>query len=110
MCKSNLNGGCVWQKEAVARHIYASVSFGLHVLLIRSCNNESDWLIAGENTYPMIPGNARKCTNPYYVHGQSKWRFCVNITYFSVFLCVCFFFFFFSYNKPFYNYLPELRP
>ena len=32
--------------------------------LARSCNNESDWLIPGENTYPMIPGDAILWTIP----------------------------------------------
>ena len=30
----------------------------------RSCNNESDWLIPGENTHPTIPGDRLKCTIP----------------------------------------------
>ena len=42
--------------------IYARVRLGLG--LARSCNNESDWLILGENTYPMIPGDGVKCTIP----------------------------------------------
>ena len=30
----------------------------------RPCNNESDWLIPGENTHPTIPGDSFKCTIP----------------------------------------------
>ena len=30
--------------------------------LARSSNNESDWLIPGENTRPTIPGESFKCT------------------------------------------------
>ena len=38
---------------------YASVSVGSG--LAQYCKNESDWLIAGGNTCPMIPGDAVKC-------------------------------------------------
>ena len=43
------------------------VMLGLGKGLTRSCNYESDWLISGENTNPMIPGmelNVRFTTVP----------------------------------------------
>ena len=60
------------------------LGYGKH--LARSCNNESDWLIPGENTYPMIPGDGVKRTIPrvreYLVWGRDAYRsflclFCV---------------------------------
>ena len=40
--------------------IYARISLWLG--LARPCNNESDWLIHGENMWQVIPGDAIKCT------------------------------------------------
>ena len=44
--------GAVFPKDFILNYL------GLN----RSCDNESDWPIPGENTYPMIPGDAIKCT------------------------------------------------
>ena len=50
---SNLQGGCVWREAEVAPPLHPR----------DESDNESDWLISGGNTYPMIPGSGVKCTN-----------------------------------------------
>ena len=54
---SNLPAGCVWRE--------AEVSPPLHPR--DESDNESNWLISEENTYPMIPGDGVKCTNYHCV-------------------------------------------
>ena len=69
MSWSNLKDGSVRQEEGRRRlrrlcipRIYARVRIGFG--LGRSSNNEFDWIMSGENTYPMIPGDVIKCTIP----------------------------------------------
>ena len=64
MSQGNLKDEWDWREKVVAPPLRLRINTRFSVGLARSCNNESDWLIPGENIYPMIPRDAIECSIP----------------------------------------------